>query len=104
MMDIYQFLSRTSTKLRAYRHEHGKSGVVDYDWRSPELMDLDIPHYWREEADSKEEWIIRYARGLGLHCSYDFLKDRFTFRFTKSVDDEQTITWPGKHVPPTPPL
>ena len=68
-----------------------------FRWREdPELLDLDIPHYWREEADSKEEWIIRYGRSMGLHVSYDMLRDNLTFRFTRSVADEQTITWPSQ--------
>ena len=55
-----------------------------------------LPHYWREEADTPEEWFIRMCRGLGLHATYDPFSNRFKVRITKDAADEDTITWPGK--------
>ena len=55
-----------------------------------------IPHYWREEASSVEEWFIRTCRGLGLHATLDFTHNRFIVTKTRDVAHEATITWPGK--------
>jgi hypothetical protein len=58
----------------------GPGKVLPVDERV--LLDV-LPHFWREEADTPEEWFIRYCRAFGLHL-------------TESVEDEATITWPGQ--------
>lgn len=54
------------------------------------------PHYWREEADSLEEWFIRTCRGLGIHATYDLVKNDFIVTKTRDVRHEATITWPNR--------
>lgn len=61
-----------------------------------EMHVLDVlPHHWREEdVDSIQEWFIKYCRAFGLHATYD--GRRYKVRLTRDVEDEATITWPGK--------
>lgn len=61
-----------------------------------------LPHFWRDDADSIEEWFIRFCRAFGLHVTHEPIRGRFHCRITRDSVDEATITWPGKREPATP--
>lgn len=58
-----------------------------------------LPHYWKEECPTQEEWFIRHCRSIGLHATYDLGKNNFAVRLTRDAADEAMITWPGKDLP-----
>lgn len=97
------FWKRVSHGL--YRHQKAV-GRTDSRVRYPVRLlveELDWPYYWREEVEGPNvtgnqriEYLIRYARSIGLHVSYDAIADHLVVRLTRDVEDEQTIDWPGK--------
>jgi hypothetical protein len=89
-MDPLRYLLRLAARLRMCTTESESITLPLHV-----LIDM-MPHYWREEAETRPEWWIRYGRAYGLHGSYDVLYDCIHFRLTKDAKDEATITWPGK--------
>lgn len=86
MSDRFALLSRIRSDLT--RAPAGSVLPVD----SFHVLDV-LPPFWREDADTVDEWFIKYCRALGMHATAD--GRRYKVRLTRDAEDEATITWPS---------
>jgi hypothetical protein len=91
-MKRYELLARIKSDLT--RAKPGSIMPVD----SMHVLDV-LPHFWREDADTIEEWFIKFCRAHGMHATADGQR-RFNVRLTRDIKDEATITWPGQRRAP----
>lgn len=82
-------------RIKSDLEEAGPGKVMPVDDRH--LLDA-LPHHWREDAETPEEWFIKFCRAFGLHATHDPMSRKFRVRITIDAEDEATITWPGAAV------
>lgn len=93
-MSILGEFGRIKNKILKFEHTTGQPGAVQVP---PNIyFEWDFPPYWREEANSREEYLIRYGRAVGLFIVISPDTEIMTVRRTVDEADEARITWPGK--------
>lgn len=87
--DIETYFADLADQLRAAgRHENHYLSQRDFHlfrW----------PWSWRKGEDNEIEHLIRHARSVGIHASYEVVTGGLRCRLTRDAADEATITWPS---------